>query len=54
MVVVSLTVLVVVVAFFVRLVDIQVVRAAELSEESTQFRTQTATLWAERGDIVER
>ena len=54
MVVVSLTVLVVVVAFFVRLVDIQVVRAAELSEESTQFRSQTATLWAERGDIVDR
>ncbi len=52
--VVSLTVLVIVGAFFVRLVDIQVVRAAELSEESTQFRTQTATLWAQRGEIQDR
>ena len=51
---VSLTVLVIVGAFFVRLVDIQVVRAAELSEESAQFRTQTATLWAERGQIQDR
>lgn len=51
---VSLVVVVIVGAFFVRLVDIQVVRAAELSSESTQFRTQSATLWAERGQIVDR
>ena len=54
MVVVALAIVVVVGAFFVRLVDIQVVRAAELSEESTQFRTQTTTLWGSRGDIVDR
>ncbi len=52
--VLSLAIVVVVGAFFVRLVDIQVVRAAELSDESTQFRTQEATLWAERGQIVDR
>jgi len=51
---VTLTVIVVVGAFFVRLVDIQVVRAAELSEESADFRTQTATLWAKRGEIHDR
>lgn len=51
---VSLLVLVIVGAFFVRLVDIQVVRAAELSDESAQFRTETATLWASRGQIVDR
>lgn len=51
---VSLVVVVIVGAFFVRLVDIQVVRAAELSTESTQFRTQSATLWAERGQILDR
>lgn len=50
---VSLIVVVIVGAFFVRLVDIQVVRAAELASESTQFRTQSATLWAERGQIVD-
>jgi len=52
--VLSLAIVVVVGAFFVRLIDIQVVRAAELSDESTQFRTQEATLWAERGQIVDR
>lgn len=54
MVAVALAIVVVVGAFFVRLVDIQVVRAAELSEESTEFRTQTTTLWGSRGDIVDR
>lgn len=54
MVAVALAIMVVVGALFVRLVDIQVVRAAELSEESTQFRTQTTTLWGSRGDIVDR
>lgn len=51
---VTLAVIVVVGAFFVRLVDIQVVRAAELSEESADFRTQTGTLWAKRGEIHDR
>ncbi len=50
----SLIVVVIVGAFFVRLVDIQVVRAAELTTESTEFRTQSAKLWAERGQIVDR
>lgn len=50
----SLLVAIVVLAFIVRLVDIQVVRASELSEESAERRSATSTLWAERGQIVDR
>lgn len=51
---VSLLVAIVVVAFLVRLVDIQIVRASELSEESAERRSATSTLWAERGEILDR
>jgi cell division protein FtsI (penicillin-binding protein 3) len=40
--------------FFWRMVDIQVVRAAELSEQSQGIRTVTQEIWAERGSIVDR
>jgi cell division protein FtsI (penicillin-binding protein 3) len=40
--------------FFWRMVDIQVVRAAELSEQSQGIRTVTQEVWAERGPIVDR
>lgn len=40
--------------FFWRMVDIQVVRAAELSEQSEGIRTVTTSVWAERGAIVDR
>ncbi len=40
--------------FFWRMVDIQVVRAAELSEQSQGIRTVTQSVWAERGPIVDR
>jgi cell division protein FtsI (penicillin-binding protein 3) len=40
--------------FFWRMVDIQVVRAAELSEQSEGIRTVTQAVWAERGTIVDR
>jgi len=40
--------------FFWRLVDIQVVRAAELTEQSEGVRTVTTSVWAERGSIVDR
>lgn len=40
--------------FFFRIVDIQVVRAAELSEESESIRAVTQSVWAERGSIVDR
>jgi cell division protein FtsI (penicillin-binding protein 3) len=51
----SLTVLIVfalVAVFAVRLVDIQVVRASELSTAAEQHRTMTETIWATRGGIV--
>jgi cell division protein FtsI (penicillin-binding protein 3) len=51
---VSVVVLVVAGVFFWRMVDIQVVRAAELSEQSDGIRTVTQSVWAERGDIVDR
>ena len=51
---VSIVVGIVVVAFMVRLVDIQVVRASELSAESAERRTSTQMLWAERGRILDR
>jgi cell division protein FtsI (penicillin-binding protein 3) len=52
----ALTVAVFVMAgmFFWRMVDIQVVRAAELSEQSEVIRTVTQSVWAERGSIVDR
>ena len=37
-----------------RLVDVQIVRAAELQEQSAQVRTTSETLWASRGAIVDR
>ena len=39
--------------FITRLVDVQVVRAAEIQEQSTQIRTTTETIWASRGSIVD-
>lgn len=36
-----------------RLVDVQVVRAAELQEQSAEVRTTSETLWASRGAIVD-
>lgn len=39
--------------FVVRLTDIQVVRAAELNEQSDERRTQTTTLYGARGDIID-
>jgi cell division protein FtsI (penicillin-binding protein 3) len=40
--------------FFGRLVDVQIVRAAELQEQSLQLRTTSETLWASRGSIVDQ
>ncbi len=41
--------------FFVsRLVDVQIVRAAELQEQSADIRTTTETIWASRGSIVDQ
>jgi cell division protein FtsI (penicillin-binding protein 3) len=37
-----------------RLVDVQIVRAAELQEESASIRTTTETIWASRGAIVDQ
>lgn len=50
----SFAVLLVAGVFFWRMVDIQVVRAAELSEQSQGIRTVTQSVWAERGPIVDR
>ena len=36
-----------------RLVDVQVVRAAELQEQSAQIRTTSEVIWASRGSIVD-
>ena len=36
-----------------RLVDVQVVRAAELQEQSAEIRTTNEVLWASRGSIVD-
>ncbi len=41
-------------AFFVRLVDIQVVRAGELAEQSEARRSIPQTLYGARGDITDR
>lgn len=40
--------------FVGRLVDVQIVRAAELQEQSVEVRTISETLWASRGAIVDR
>jgi cell division protein FtsI (penicillin-binding protein 3) len=37
-----------------RLVDVQVVRAAELQDQSESVRTTTETIWASRGPIVDQ
>jgi cell division protein FtsI (penicillin-binding protein 3) len=37
-----------------RLVDVQVVRAAELQEQSANIRTTSETIWASRGSIVDQ
>lgn len=39
--------------FVSRLVDVQIVRAAELQDESLQIRTTSETIWASRGAIVD-
>ena len=36
-----------------RLVDVQVVRAAELKEQSADIRTTSEVIWASRGSIVD-
>jgi cell division protein FtsI (penicillin-binding protein 3) len=48
------TVMVVSLVFVARLVDVQIVRAAELQEQSLQVRTTSETLWASRGSIVDQ
>jgi cell division protein FtsI (penicillin-binding protein 3) len=48
------TVMVVSLVFVGRLVDVQIVRAAELQEQSLQVRTTSETLWASRGSIVDQ
>ena len=40
--------------FVVRLVDLQVVRAAELSEEAEGRRSTSVTVYGSRGDVVDR
>jgi len=47
------TVLVVVGVFLVRLVDVQVVRAADINGQSAGKRSVPETLWAARGDILD-
>ncbi|QAY74182.1 penicillin-binding protein 2 [Agromyces protaetiae] len=39
--------------FLVRLVDIQVVRAAEFNEQAEDVRSRTTPVWGERGEIVD-
>ncbi|MBM7830777.1 cell division protein FtsI (penicillin-binding protein 3) [Agromyces cerinus] len=39
--------------FVVRLVDIQIVRAAELNEQAQDARSEPVTVWGSRGDIVD-
>ena len=39
--------------FVVRLVDIQIVRAAELNEQAQEARSEPVTVWGSRGDIVD-
>jgi cell division protein FtsI (penicillin-binding protein 3) len=48
------TVMLVSLVFVGRLVDVQIVRAAELQEQSLQVRTTSETLWASRGSIVDQ
>ena len=48
-----LVLLAVVGVFLVRLVDIQVLHAEELSADSLQHRSRTASVYARRGDIVD-
>ncbi|CAN5331489.1 penicillin-binding protein 2 [soil metagenome] len=43
----------IVAVFMIRLVDIQVVRASELTEEADSRRTSTVTTWGVRGSIVD-
>src|SRR4051794_40811483 len=43
----------IVAVFVVRLIDIQVVRAADLNEEADSRRTSTVTTWGVRGSIVD-
>jgi len=38
---------------FTRLVDVQVVRASELQEQSAAIRTTDETVWASRGSIID-
>jgi len=39
---------------FTRLVDVQIVRAAELQEQSVERRSTTEVIWASRGSIVDQ
>ena len=48
-----LLVFVVAALFLTRLVDVQVVRASELQEQSEAIRTTQETVWASRGSIVD-
>lgn len=50
----GLIVVIVVVAFIGRLVDVQLVRAAELGEEAKGRRSIPVQIYGERGDIVDR
>ena len=48
-----LLVFVIAALFLTRLVDVQVVRASELQEQSEAIRTTQETVWASRGSIVD-
>lgn len=52
-IVVAVVTAIVVASFIVRLVDVQIVSAAEINAEADGRRGVTQTLWGDRGDIVD-
>jgi len=51
---VMVVVLIVVVSFVVRLVDVQIVRADQLNDQARNKRSVAQELWADRGQLVDR